>query len=283
MFRPFDQRRLNRGPAAGFRRARPQSGLTLVELLMAMTIMAMVAGTLGGLAIAVQQGFEYNEGHATATQHARVALERITRTAKEATANEQFPGLIVVSRKVGSWQFPETLVVWHPSGDPVDSDGLPRLNELVIYCPHWQVPSRLIEITLPGDTRTVPPVENQTQWQAEIEAIRKTCTSSTTLTELVRTCSVIESLDVGRLAAVRFQTRLRPSGSEWDAYQDGNLDWDKISWVQGIYGSRTGLRQTWLRIELQLMPGTESAANDQAGVQAIPFFGSAALYFEMHR
>ena len=84
-------------------------GLTLLELLVAMSIMAMVVVSLGTLANGVQQGFDYTEGHSTATQHARVTLERITRSVREAQASEQFPGAggdgegghVVVSRCAG--------------------------------------------------------------------------------------------------------------------------------------------------------------------------------------
>ena len=56
-----------------------------------------------------------------------------------------------------------------------------------------------------------------------------------------------------------------------------------MPWVQGVYGSQSGLRQAWLRFELQLMPSEISADRDSSGQQAIPFFGSAAVYYEMHR
>ena len=256
-------------------------GMTLLELLIAMSIMVMVVGTLGALAKGVQDGFQYTEGHGLATQHARVVLDRIGQTVREATANEQFPGVMVLAGTVGSWRFPDTLVVWHPDGDPADRDGLPRYNELVIYCPDWSEPSRLVEITAPNDTRTVPPVENRAQWAAEVEAIKQSGSSRVvTLTELLRTGLADDSIATSRRGAVRFETRLRPSQSEWDDYKSGNRKWEDLSWVQGIYGSRSGLRQVWLRTELQLTASGESGA---AGGRSLPFFGSAALYYQMRK
>ncbi len=44
--------------------------------------------------------------------------------------------------------------------------------------------------------------------------------------------------------------------------------------------SQTGLRQSWCRIELQLRP---SHVDDHTADPAIPFFGSGAVYYEMHK
>jgi len=104
-----------------------------------------VGAAVGGLARTAQQSFEYAEGYGTATQHARVALDRIARNVAEATANERFPGCLVVSETVGTYEYPDTLVVWHPSAAPVDPTGLPRYKELIVYCPDPNTPGRLVE------------------------------------------------------------------------------------------------------------------------------------------
>jgi len=254
----------------------------------AMTILAMVVGTLGVLSKGVQETYQYAEDYSTVTQHARVALERIAAAVRQASASEQFPGAIVLADEAGSWRFPDTLVVWRPEGRPADAEGLPRFNELVVFCPHPAAPNRLLEITVPGDTRTVPPVENEAQWIAEIEAIKRSnSVRQVTLTGLVRTAATLQSSESepssGSLrGAVRFETRLRPSAVEWTDYQDDKLGWDELAWVQGIFGSQTGLRQVWVRTELQLVPA-DRAADDSTAVEPIPFFGSAALYYEMHQ
>jgi prepilin-type N-terminal cleavage/methylation domain-containing protein len=260
------------------------SGMTLLELLIAMSIMVIVAGMLGALAKGVEEGFQYAEGHGLATQHARVVLDRIAAKVREAAANEQFPGVIVLAEMVDSYRFPDTVVVWHPSGAPADPDGLPRYNELVIYCPDRSEPNRLVEITAPSDARTVPPVENQAQWAAEIAAIKTSGASRVvTLTRLMRTASTDGSSSASLRGAVRFETRLRPSPAEWNAYKSGSRPWEQLAWVQGIYGSQTGLRQVWLRTELQLMPDDRAAAGETAGSPPSPFLGSAALYYRMRK
>ena len=125
--------------------------------MIAMSIMVIVMGSLGAMAKAVNEGALYGETYGTATQHARVAMERIAATVRGATTSDEFPGMIVITETVSGYQFPDLLVVWYPDGDPVDPDGLPQVNELRVYCPNSQSPNELLEITFPDDTRTVPP------------------------------------------------------------------------------------------------------------------------------
>jgi len=258
--------------------------MTLLELLIAMSIMAMIVIALGVMAHGIQQAYEYTEGYGTATQHARVALDRIIKTVGEATANEQFPGFIVLAEKEGVWRFPETLVVWRPSGAAVDPKGLPRFNELVIYCPDANNPGKLVEITVPSDTRIVPPVSDQTQWTTEIQAIKRSPSAQiVALTTLLRTCTTTVGIAPKLRGAVRFESRLHPTDDQWAQYKAGTLPWDDVWWVQGMFGSQTGLRQAWLRMELQLTPGAQWVASDPRGQRAVPFFGSAAVYYQVHR
>ena len=266
-----------------FRRC--HSGLTLVELMLAMAVLAMVMGTLASLGTGVEQSYEYTEGHGTATQHARVALDRMARAVTRATANEQFPGFIVLAeRENTSWRFPDTLVVWCPSGEPADPTGLPRFQELLIYCPSSALPNRLAELSVPGDARTVPAVTDTAAWAAEIAAIKQNVnTKSVALTDLMRTASARTTGNGGWRGCVRFEQRLSPSNAELSQYRSGTLSWSDLAWPQGLYGSQTGMRQAWLRCELQLMPGTTWVSNDPNGQRAVPFFGSAAVSYELQR
>lgn len=267
---------------AGGRAAEPsRGGLTLLELLLAMSILVMLAGSLGALAQAVQSGAEFGEGHGGATQHGRVALERITRTVSGATASNQFPGVFVANTTVGSWRFPDTLVVWHPTTSARNREGLPCFDELVIYCPHPDHANQLVEITVPegSDSRTVPEVTDTATWLAELESLKKAnLSNAVVLTDLLRT-GVVSGSATAR-GAVRFVERLRPSSTEWEAYQAGSRSWKALSWVQGICGPQAGLRQAWVRIELQLVPATVSGGRREQ--EAIPFFGSATLYYDLH-
>ena len=66
-------------------------------------------------------------------------------------------------------------------------------------------------------------------------------------------------------------------------YQAGDLDWEDLDWVQGIYGAETGLCQVWVRSEIQLVPEAALGAVSDAHSQPVPFFGSEAIYRELHR
>ncbi|HOM18912.1 MAG TPA: hypothetical protein PLQ00_16390, partial [Thermoguttaceae bacterium] len=68
---------------------------------MALAVAVMVVGALMALSRAAAIGAAYTDGVGLTTQHARVVLDRIARTVREATANEQFPGFIVVADQVG--------------------------------------------------------------------------------------------------------------------------------------------------------------------------------------
>lgn len=262
--------------------ARP--ALTLLELIIAMAVMLLVVGTLAGLAKGVQLGFEHGEAYGTITQHARVALERITRTVNEAKANKQFPGFLVVAENDGSYRFPETLVVWQRATPPIDTD-LPRVNELVLYCPDRNQPSVLLELKDLSDATQMPSLDptgasyaaNLASWQAKVLSIRQSTTATKVrLTPLLRTAAVP---GYGLRGAVRFESRLTPSDTllktkTWTQLQPYS--------VQSVYGPGFGLRQAWMRVELQLQPQTNMDVTDAGGLYSVPFFGSAAVYYLMH-
>lgn len=262
--------------------ARSHAGFSLLELVVAMTIMVIVMGSLGAMAKAVNEGALYGETYGTATQHARVAMERIGATVRGATTSDEFPGLIVVEENVSGWGFPDMLVVWHPDGLPVDADGLPRFNELRVYCPNSEEPNELLEMTFPTDTRTVPQPSNKAAWLAEAANMQTSVrTVRTVLTNMVRTAQVSSLADSVR-GAVRFQVRYRPTEDELEDYEAGTASWDTLAWPQGIYTNNIGLRQVWLRIELQVVPGSTSVGAQGADETAVPFLGSAACFYEVH-
>ena len=253
-------------------------GLTLLEVMIAMSIMTLIAGTLGTLARAVQMSSDYTEGHAAATQHARVSLERITRAVNQAPASESFPGAAVLSESVSGWRFPDTLVVWRPSGAAANPNGRPLFSEIVVFCPDPATPNRLLEITAPTDLRTVPPLTDSSSWAAELTALKASTTAKKVLlSDLIRVSST--SNGGSKRGNVRFESRLRPDATQWAGYRGGTTAWEDLAWVQGLYGSRTGLAQNWVRIELQLLPG--SAANHASDQQVLPYFGSAAVYYQL--
>lgn len=265
------------------RRLELRRGLTMPELLIASSIVAMMIAALATLAQAVDSGHEYSHGRSVATQHARVALERIGRNLNSAHANSEFPGFVVFREVVGTYSFPDTLVVWHPAATAADPSGLPQIGELVVYCANPVSPAELWEITAAGDTRSVPPLSDTTQWTSLLNYLKSdSAPQRTVVTDLLRTAAVSNGSGVSSSRGVlRFDVVQRPTDAQIQSYHDGDLDWNEIHWVQGIHGQTTGLRQAWCNVELQLMPGNWSAAKDPTAVTAIPFFTSGAIHYEV--
>jgi len=252
--------------------------LTLLELLLTSLVMALFAAAISALAMAVQQNTQHNDGVGAVTQHARVAIQRIERAASGATANENFPGFAVFGDSTQGWEYPDTLVIWRGDVAVADPDGLPLFSELVVYCPDVSNPSRLLEITTPTYTDSAPPLSDTSAWYAYLDAIRKGGWSTQTeLSDRLRT--VPFGQQTRQVGAVRFEVTLRPSEQEWADYQSKTLAWEELSWVQGMYGGQTGLRQAWCRCELQL----EIPDSDSTGQLEIPFLGSASKYFVLER
>ncbi len=255
-----------------------RQGITLSELLVAIAVMGLVAVALGALAKAVEQSTGYTRGHETALQYARVAIQRIGRHIEGAHANDQFPGFIVINRPEQGWDFPDMLAVWYPEGAPQAIDSLPLFSELIIYAPDPTQPNRLLEITARTDHRVVPPITSLGAWRSELQSI----ISSSTARRVV----LLENLRTGQVAAsgqprgnVRFLQRLRPSQSDYGQFQAGTKSWEDLAWAQGIRGTQRGMRQAWCRIELQLI--VDGGAN--GGMSVVPYFGSAALYYQLKR
>jgi hypothetical protein len=252
---------------------------------MAMAIVSIMVAALAVLASTIQTASRHSHGHDWATQHARVVLERIERTLLAATASEQFPGFAAFSDQIGPWEFPDTLVVWHPEFAAADPNGVPLLSELVIFCCDPSFPNRLLEIRAANETGPAPAIHNTASWKAELARIKSSASAQRVLlTDLLRVASVEDGTDrSSRRAAVRFDVIVRPSDDAWNSYVSGGVTWADLPWVQDIYGSQTGLRQAWCRIELQLMPGDSAWRDDPAGETSLPFFGSGAIYYELHK
>jgi hypothetical protein len=286
-------------------------GLTFIELLIAMSLLAMVIGGLAGLARSSQQGFQYSEGYGTATQHARVAIDRITRTIYTAAANAQFPGCIVIADLIGGWRYPDTMVVWNPD---VADDNLankscatavadpnkdpPLYKELVIYCPKYDDQARewkLVEITdhnNTGQVLVVDGVMDIADFISKINIIKSNAQlHPVSITNLLRACPISTASNAPKRGAVRFETRLRPKSddvndrTDW-LYSKANPskeNWLYLPWVQGLYGWQTGTRQVWVRMELQLLPPAISSSESAVDRVPVCFFGSAALYYQLPR
>jgi len=272
-------------------------GVTLLELVIAVSIVSMLMLTLVSFATTVEDTAQFTQGYGEATQHARVIRQRIDRTVAAAVANEDYPGIVVLDELVGSWRFPDTLIVWSPeSGVAASPSGCPLVSELVVYMPNPDAPNELWELTDRGNTSDAlssadatlwTTTQSLAGWQNTVAAMVNSADSTkTVLTDVlrVRSTSLSDSSNVSTWrGCVRFESRLLPSWTQWTGYKAATLTWNDLSWAQSIHGSDTGLRQVWLRFEFQLRPERTVGATDSAVMPPVPFFGSAALYYEMHR
>jgi type II secretory pathway pseudopilin PulG len=259
--------------------------LTLVEMLLAVSILSLMAVALGTLAATIQASNAHVTAQGEAAQHARVVLTRVERAINEAHASADFPGFYVFAETVSGWDFPDTLVVWNPEAAAADPDGLPRFSELTVICPDPAEPWRLLEIRTPADHRTAPPLSEAATWHAELANVKSDPTAERVqLTDLLRVGKVSSggTADDAR-GAVFFHVRVLPSLTQWQQFQAGTVDWDDLAWAQSVSGSRAGLRQSWCAIEVQLLPPSGTDHFDPTGERVIPFFGSAAIYYELRR
>jgi len=258
---------------------------------MAMGVMVIIGGVVAGLASAVFTSDSYNQGVANVTQHGRVALERMANTVRTATASEDFPGCAVLEVLIDGSRVADTLVVWHPTGAPVNASGPPLARELVIYAPDASDPRQLLEITpASSDTRPMPsPNTEYVTWVSFIEGIKKSSSSTrTVLTDLLRVSAlsniVSGSGNTSRLrGAAHFECRPTPSAADWAAYRGGSVAWANLSWPQGLYGSKKGVRHVAVTMELQLMPTRTPAGEVSPGSLAHPMFGSSTLSYELSK
>ncbi len=241
--------------------------------------MAMIAVALATLSRTVQISSEYSHGHGTANQHARVAIERINRAVRGAAATADHPGVVVLSETVGGWRFPDTFVVWRADSN---GDELPQVNELVVFCPNPEAPDELWELSTPSDSSTVTLSDNLDLKNA-VGRIKEAADSQrVVLTDLLRVASPNVDGSATR-GALRFEVELAPTAEQWKSYQASELSWDELSWAQGVYGSQTGLRQSWVRYEIQLTPGDYASDASNNSDLAMPFLGSATLYYELKK
>jgi prepilin-type N-terminal cleavage/methylation domain-containing protein len=251
-------------------------GFTLAELLVATAVTTILVMAIGALTLAVQSGSQYSYEESLATQHARVSIERIEQAVQGAAATLESPGFVALEETVGSWRFPDTLVVWKADSN---DDSIPQVGELVVFCPNPDDPSQLVEISDPGNGSTVPALSDTSAIQTVIDALKVGANSTkTVLTPLLRTASI--SASEAPRGAIRFEVRWQPTAEQWAEFVAGDTEWSQLPWAQGIHSNSTGLRQAWMRCELQLLP-TESEVVALPDARTVTFFGSAALYYQV--
>ena len=264
-------------------RERNRRGMTLPELLIASAVTAMIGLTLAGITAAVNTGNSHVAGRATATQHARVTLERIRRTIDHAHGSESFPACVVFADTIGTHHFPDTLVVWQPTATATNPTGLPTVGELVIYAPAATDPGILLECTNRSSTAAVPALSNTSGWFTLIDDfLTSNSASRVELTNLVRTAEVranaLPSSTSAERATVRFHVLMTPNETEWTQFRAGTRTWNNVTWPLDFRGANVGVRRVVCQMELQLLPQRDGAVDD-----TLPFFGSFTYTYSLNR
>ncbi len=223
-------------------------------------------------------------------------------------------GMVVVTRPVGAQQLPDVLVLWTGGrSGGMSANGvqtrLPVAGELLIYTWNASAPNQLIEVAFPGQTTafdfTATDLTTQVanllaSTSAEIiplcerlrvSSVSNTGTSASTPSPPVASPSIYgpsmptslpsspssssgTTFDVGN---VRFTLTRTPNDSDLAAATPQTTAWTQLNWPQGKFGSRSGMRQANLQLELQVEPDGIVRASDT--ISAIPFFGSASVRY----
>lgn len=289
-------------------------GMTLAELLISMTILSLMSVVLAGMSNAVNSAWSYTKGIEESDLQARAAFERIEYMVSQSgtyklTGQPTRLGLAVVNRPVGAHQLPDVLVLWTGgrSGGMAASglqSRLPILSELLIYTWNSSTPSQLVEVAFPGQTTAFDFAATDLATQVTnllastsaegipiCERLRvssmNASSSSTSLSyptgpsspygpslPETPTSTPSSSSAASSVGNLRFTLTLTPSDTDLASASPQTTAWTQLNWPQGTFGSRSGIRQANLQIELQVEPDGIVRASDT--VTAIPFFGSAS-------
>jgi hypothetical protein len=262
-----------------------RSGMTLVELTVAVSVMSLVVVVLAGIMTAVDTARRHVEGLHEATALGRFAIGRVHDAVNRTGTYRIGTGATVPGIKV-VWTDgrPETLVLWTGGRETSLAEQSPlsrrpRANELVIVTPDPAEPTRLVEIV-------VPSAADEVDFTASSFATRVRQLISSANAEKVTLCNrlrVVRSPEdaEARLAAVRFEQEATPADEQLAATASGGTAWRALPWAGGISTSTSGLRQVALRVEIQVV--SFGSAHVSAEAPALPVFGSAVRRYLYRR
>ncbi len=155
-----------------FLRLRNRCGVSLVEMLVAIAVMAVLALSISTLAVAVHTSNGFAQTQAEAVQHARVAIGRIENACQAAYATPDFPGFWTISTTVGGHTFPDALIRLETSERHAGQCRRPSFaRELVAYTFDANQPHRLLEITFPHDYQPMPALSQTSLWAAFVAGL----------------------------------------------------------------------------------------------------------------
>ncbi|QDT66976.1 prepilin-type N-terminal cleavage/methylation domain-containing protein [Calycomorphotria hydatis] len=251
-------------------------GLTLIELIIAMTVTAGLLTVLSGVMIAVESARDHTEGVSDTLHHAEMIHDRIGRAINrcgvyQIGAGSITCGIATLQTTTGAVTVPDTLVVWAgeeatPLADEGVIDRLPLRSELRIFAPHDSDSRRLDEITFPSATGTIDFTSGT--FASEIETLLASSSAvRTKLTDRIRGAVIPSSmLGAGQsVSSVRFVITEQPTDGEIASASD-EASWIALPWAGGVRTLESGLRAVTVETELQfdILPVRNTDESDGA-------------------
>jgi prepilin-type N-terminal cleavage/methylation domain-containing protein len=264
-------------------------GLTLIELMMAMTITSMLSFVLGGLVMAVQSARDYTQGMEDASMQAQATFERIKRVVADAGVYQVGTdrpklGIAIVPRQWQLFSLADTLVVWNGGrngglGQQGELNRVPNVNEFTVYTPDLQNPSRLLEVTFPGFN--YPLDFRNSQFDLGIQLlVASVYAEPALLSDRIRVnrlqiTSGGTTLTSPSMGAIHFEIVESPTEAQLSSTTVGSAAWNALPWSQSIVGANFGMRQATVRMELQMQQTAEVASTSLSSAYT-PYFGSVS-------
>jgi len=256
-----------------------RQGLSLTELLVSSAVMGIICLSFGTLAVSVQMANEYAVEKNLVGQHSRAILQRIERHIRTAHANEAFPGVHVISYTDSGYEFPQSIAIWTPT-DHASASAYPTIGELTLIVSDPDAPNRLLEVSMESTT-AAPSLNSTSSWQSLITSLLSSNTAEIIeISDLVRVGKISDS-DSQYYSTLRFDVRVSPSDDELTDARAETTEWESLAWSNSIYSSTTGLRQSWVAFEFQLVATDSMEDHGNLRDAAVPYFGSSALYFQV--
>ena len=263
--------------------------MTLVELLISMAIMGLMSVVLAGMSNAVNSAWVYTKGVEVTELQANAALERIKFMLSQTggyrvTGQPPRLGVAVVTRSVGSTTVPDVLVLWTGGRNGGlaalgTQARLPVASELLVYTWDVGLPNQLSEVAFPSSATNVDFAASTfadtiSSLLASPSVDRIPLSDRLRVSLLPNKSSAASTQSVGN---VRFGVTWAPTDAELANVSPVTSQWYQLNWPQGTVGSRSGMRQATLNLEVQIEP--DGVVAGTGVVTAIPFFDSASVRY----
>lgn len=260
-----------------------RSAFTLIELMIAMSILTFAVAIFTGLTLAATMAWDHATDLEETRRQAQTALSRIRWMVPQAgtyrtSGQPTQVGLAVVTTAWASYQAPVFLIVWSggSSGGLHEQGELSRLpvaSELVVYGPDRLNTARFVESTFPGNS-TIVDFRSTTLSNTIQTLLASASCQNILLCDRLHGTASQGSGTASNVANCRFELTWTPSETALASVTAGSAGWNSLPWGLGMVGDDRGLRTASVRVELMLDPDPGSVTSSNGYSTAIPFPGS---------